>query len=115
MKNLTLKFNKFLQSQSEIIKSVEQRRSNLTGGIVNQKKNKNEYIYTSVPNNDHEDVIDLENQQTTLQINNNKNVYHQERASAVQYVEKMMNDLSSMFSRISQIAYEQRSMIEKYI
>ena len=115
MKILTLKFNKFLQSQSQIIKSVEQRRSNLSSGISNQKKNKNEFVYTSLPNNDQDqdDLLELENQQTTMQLNSNRNVYYQERSNAVNYVERMMNDLSSMFSRISQIAYEQRSMIEK--
>ena len=124
MKNLTLKFNKFLQSQSKIIKSVEQRRNNLSGGINILKKNKNEYVYTSLPSNDNyndndnqkdqDDLLELENQQTTMQFNSNKNAYYQERSNAVNYVERMMNDLSSMFSRISQIAYEQRSMIEKY-
>ena len=115
LKILTLKFNKFLQSQSQIIKSVEQRRSNLSSGISNQKKNKNEFVYTSLPNNDQDqdDLLELENQQTTMQLNSNRNVYYQERSNAVNYVERMMNDLSSMFSRISQIAYEQRSMIEK--
>ncbi len=123
LKNLTLKFNKFLQSQSQIIKSVEQRRNNLSGGINTLKKNKNEYVYTSLPNNDYynendnqkdqDDLLELENQQTTIQFNSNKNAYYQERSNAVNYVERMMNDLSSMFSRISQIAYEQRSMIEK--
>jgi len=113
MKNLTLKFNKFLQSQSEIIKSVEQRRSNLSSSGMNQRKNKNDNIYTTLPANDHEDFLELENEQTLMQINNKKNVYYQERSNAVQYVERMMNDLSTMFSRISQIAYEQRSMIEK--
>ena len=48
-----------------------------------------------------------------MQTNSNRTAYFQERSNAVQYVERMMNDLSSMFSRISQIAYEQRSMIEK--
>lgn len=123
LKNLTLKFNKFLQSQSQIIKSVEQRRNNLSGGINSLKKNKNEYVYTSLPKddyyndtnnkNDQDDLLELENQQTTMQFNSNKNAYYQERSDAVNYVERMMNDLSSMFSRISQIAYEQRSMIEK--
>lgn len=117
LKNLTLKFNKFLQSQSQIIKSVEQRRSNLSGGVSNLKKNKNQYNYTSLPGNDQDkdqdDLLELENQQTTMQFNSNRNAYYEERSNAVNYVERMMNDLSSMFSRISQIAYEQRSMIEK--
>ncbi len=113
MKNLSLKFNKFLQSQSEIIKAVEQRRSNLSSSGMNQRKPKNNNVYTSLPTNDQEDFLELDNEQTTMQIDQNKNVYYQERSNAVQYVERMMNDLATMFSRISQIAYEQRSMIEK--
>ncbi len=113
LKNLTLKFNKFLQSQSEIIKAVEQRRSNLSSNVMNQRKPKNDNVYTNLPTNDHEDFLELDNQ-LTMQINQNKNVYYQERSNAVQYVERMMNDLSTMFTRMSQIAYEQRSMIEKY-
>lgn len=109
-----MKFNKFLQSQSEIIKAVEQRRSNLSSSGMNQRKpNKSHNVYTSLPTNDHEDFLELDNEQTMIQTNQNKNVYYQERSNAVQYVERMMNDLATMFSRISQIAYEQRSMIEK--
>jgi hypothetical protein len=115
LKNLALKFNKFLQSQSEIIKTVEKRRSNLSSSGMNQRKPKNHNIYSSLPTNDQEDFLELDNEQTTMQTNQNRNVYYQERSNAVQYVERMMNDLATMFSRISQIAYEQRSMIEKYL
>lgn len=80
---------------------------------MNQRKPKNHNVYSSLPTNDHEDFLELDNEQTTMQIDQNKNVYYQERSNAVQYVERMMNDLATMFSRISQIAYEQRSMIEK--
>ena len=70
-------------------------------------------MYSKVPSNDQDEFLDIENQQTTMHMESNRSVYYQERSNAVQYVERMMNDLSSMFSRISQIAYEQRSMIEK--
>lgn len=116
MKNLTLKFNKFLQGQSEIIRNVEQRRSNLTGTQLSNKRTHNEFMYTSVPNNEEDDVIDINlsmSTQSTMQLTNNKNQYFQDRNSAVQGIEKMMGELSTMFTRLSHIVYEQRSMIEK--
>jgi hypothetical protein len=118
LQNLTLRFNKFLQNQSEVIRSVEQRRTNLTSTKIN--KNKRNEFYTALPTNDEDDVIDINvsigNQSTQSQItHDNKNQYYQDRTSAVQSIEKTMNDLSSMFSRLSHIVYEQRSMIDKYI
>jgi t-SNARE complex subunit (syntaxin) len=111
-----MRFNKFLHNQSEVIRSVEQRRSNLTSTKVNKNK-RNEY-YSAVPTNDDDDVIDINvsigSQSTQAQISNgNRNQYYQDRMSAVQGIEKTMNDLSSMFSRLSHIVYEQRSMIDK--
>ena len=115
LQNLTLKFNKFLQKQSEVIRTVEQRRSNLTSSKINKSK-QNEF-YSAVPTNEEDDVIDinvsLNTSAQTQMTMGNRNQYYQDRTSAVQSIEKTMNDLSSMFSRLSHIVYEQRSMIDK--
>ncbi len=42
----------------------------------------------------------------------NKNQYYQDRTSAVQSIEKTMNELGSMFTRLSHIVYEHRSIID---
>jgi hypothetical protein len=72
-------------------------------------------MYTSVPNEDDE-VIDINvslSTQQTVRMNDNKNKYYQERFTAVQGIEKTMHDLASMFNKMTQVVYEQRSMIEK--
>jgi hypothetical protein len=89
---------------------VEQRRSNLTNTKV-QKIKPNEY-YQVLSTNDDDEIIDINMSVSQQQMNQgNKNQYYQDRASAVQSIEKTMNDLASMFSRLSHIVYEQRSMI----
>jgi hypothetical protein len=118
LQNLTLRFNKFLQNQSEVIRSVEQRRTNLTSTKMNKNKRNTDY-YSAIPTNDEDDIIDINvsigNQSTQTQLSNgNKNQYYQDRTSAVQSIEKTMGELASMFTRLSHIIYEQRSHIEKY-
>jgi t-SNARE complex subunit (syntaxin) len=111
LKDLTFKFQKFLKNQSEVIRNVEQRRSNLTSSKV-QKMKTNEF-YSAVPSNDEDEVIDVNMTISQTQITHgNKNQYYQDRTSAVQSIEKTMNELASMFTRLSHIVYEQRSMIE---
>lgn len=113
-----MKFQKFLQNQSEFIKNKIKRINNLTGAnsasALNNKKTKNEYIYTSLPNDD-DDILEVDSLQTqsTLQMTSNKNQYYQDRSNSVQIIEKTMGELSSMFTRLGQLVYEQRSMIEK--
>ncbi len=112
-----MKFQKFLQNQSEFIKNKIRRINNLTGAsstcALNNKKNKNEYIYTSLPNDD-DDILEVDSiqAQSTMQMNNT-NQYYQDRSNSVQIIEKTMGELSSMFTRLGQLVYEQRSMIEK--
>jgi hypothetical protein len=113
---LTLRFNKFLHNQAEVIRTVEQRRTNLTSTKVN--KNKRSEFYTAIPTNDEDDVIDINvsigNQYAHMQTNSvNKNQYFQDRTTAVQSIEKTMHDLSAMFSRLSHIIYEHREIINK--
>ena len=114
-----MKFQKFLQNQSEFIKNKIRRINNLTGAssasALNNKKSKNEYIYTSLPNDD-DDILEVDSftqSQSTMQMTSNTNQYYQDRSNSVQIIEKTMGELSSMFTRLGQLVYEQRSMIEK--
>ena len=45
--------------------------------------------------------------------NNNKNIYYQERTSAVQKIENTMHELSGMFSKMAYDVNEAQFMIEK--
>jgi syntaxin 5 len=118
LQNLNLKFRKFLQSQSEFIKEKIKRINNLTGAHSNtlsNKKSHNEFIYTSIPN-DEDDILDIDvslSTQSQMSMTSNRNQYYQDRTGAVQTIEKTMGELASMFSRLGQLVYEQRSMIEK--
>ncbi len=93
---------------------------NTLGG---SKKTHNQYIYSSLPNDEADDVLDIDlnssenggsvsTMSTQMHMNGNRNQYYQERNSAVQGIEKMMGELSGMFTRLGQAIYEQRSMIE---
>lgn len=88
---------------------------------LSSRRPHNEYVYTSLPNDDY-DVLDVDasfstngttTTQTTMQMSNNRNQYYQDRTDSVHMIEKMMTELSSMFTRLGQAIYEQRSMIEK--
>jgi syntaxin 5 len=87
---------------------------------LGNKKTHNQYIYTSVPN-DEDDILDIDismstnasQSQATMQMQNNRNQYYQDRNVAVQGIEKMMSELSTMFTRLGQAIHEQRAMIEK--
>ena len=48
-----------------------------------------------------------------MQTSSNRNQYYLDRTSAVQTIEKTMNELSQMFFRLGQMVNEQKSMIEK--
>lgn len=111
---MSLKFKKFLQSQAELIGALERRRIQLTGNHVNNKKSHNEFMYTPLPNDD-DDVIDI-NVSVSTQATMSKttsNQYYQDRTSAVQGIEKTLGDVASMFTRLGQMVYEQRSMIDR--
>jgi hypothetical protein len=111
-----MKFKKFLQGQADIIKKVEQRRSNLTGGKAqngNGSKNGN-YSYNPVPNNDDDEDVNISiSTQSTMQMSTDRNQYYQERVNDVQSIEKSMNELSTLMTKVSQLTYDQRIMIDK--
>jgi t-SNARE complex subunit (syntaxin) len=114
LRNLSEKFHKFLQGQAEIIRKVEERRTGLAGRQNNNLRAQNNF-YNPLPNNDEEESIEVNmsiSTQATMQRNNNSK-YYEERTQAVQGIEKIMNDLSQMFTKMSQMVYEQRSMIER--
>lgn len=48
-----------------------------------------------------------------MTMSSNRNQYYQDRTNSVHTIEKTMGELASMFSRLGQLVYEQRSMIEK--
>jgi len=118
LQNLNLKFRKFLQSQSEFIKEKIKRINNLTvahQSTLSNKKSHNEFIYTSIPN-DEDDILDIDvslSTQSQMTMSSNRNQYYQDRTNSVHTIEKTMGELASMFSRLGQLVYEQRSMIEK--
>jgi len=107
------KFKKSLQVQSEVIKKVEERRSNLSHSHKVNKPAKNPFIYSSLPNEDTE----AEEPSYTVSMahaqEGNRNQYYQERTTTVQKIEKTLTDLQGMFVRMAQFVHEQQFMIEK--
>jgi len=107
------KFKKSLQLQAEIIKKVEERRSNFSANHKINKPTKNPFLYTSLPNED----TDSSENSTHINIGqtqiDNKNQYYQERTTTVQKIEKTMTDLQGMFTRMAHFVHEQQYMIEK--
>jgi syntaxin 5 len=82
---------------------------------LGNKKSKNEFVYTSIPNQE-DDILDIDvglSSQSTMTTTTNRNQYYQDRTNAVHSIEKTLGELSSMFTRLGQMVYEQRSMIEK--
>lgn len=109
--DLSHKFHKFLQSQAETIRRIEDRQEIITNKNKSKKiNNYNEYI-ENINNNDEEDVLlDVGGQsQTTMKKNDQ---YYSYRLSAAQGIEKMMGEISSMTKRLSHMIYEHSLMIE---
>jgi syntaxin 5 len=110
--DLTSKFQKFLKHQAELIKKVEQRKSNLSlDGSHSTKTNSfNEFInpqQQSPSSQEEEDVLINVQSQTTRQSN-----YYQSRLNQVQSIEKTMSEIGGMVARLGQMTYTQSIMIE---
>ena len=102
--DLTMKFKKFLQIQTDLIKKVEERKNRLSKS-KNQNINKqyNEFI------NDDEDIL----LNMAGQVQEKKNVnYYQNRLNNVQTIEKTMGEISSMMNRLGQMTYSHSLMID---
>ena len=104
--DLTMKFKKFLQIQTDLIKKVEERKNRLSRTKkpnLNPNKSYNEFI------NDDEDI--LLNMAGQIQENKKEN-YYQSRLNNVQMIEKTMSEISSMMNRLGQMTYSHSLMID---
>ncbi len=104
--DLTMKFKKFLQIQTDLIKKVEERKNRLSRTKkpnLNPNKSYNEFI------NDDEDI--LLNMAGQIQENKKEN-YYQSRLNNVQMIEKAMSEISSMMNRLGQMTYSHSLMID---
>ena len=104
--DLTMKFKKFLQIQTDLIKKVEERKNRLSRTKkpnLNPNKSYNEFI------NDDEDI--LLNMAGQIQENKKEN-YYQSRLNNVQLIEKTMSEISSMMNRLGQMTHSHSLMID---
>ena len=104
--DLTMKFKKFLQIQTDLIKKVEERKNRLSRTKkpnLNPNKSYNEFI------NDDEDI--LLNMAGQIQENKKEN-YYQSRLNNVQIIEKTMSEISSMMNRLGQMTHSHSLMID---
>ena len=107
--DLTIKFKKFLQAQTDLIKKVEERKNRLSKS-KNQNINKqyNEFINTNNNNEDEDILLNMAGQ-----VQEKKNVnYYQNRLNDVQTIEKTMGEISSMMNRLGQMTYSHSLMID---
>ena len=104
--DLTMKFQKFLQKQAELIKKVEERKSNLSLSAATNKNSFNEFVNAST---EEDDVLLNVHTQTTKR---NQSTYYQDRLNEVQSIEKTMGEISGMMNRLSQMTYEHSLLIE---
>lgn len=105
--DLTLKFQKFLAKQAELIKKVEDRKTHLSLNSFNDTGSNN-FMNDLVNNPDDEDDV-LLNVQTQAKKKDN---YYQERLNEVQSIEKTMQEISGMMNRLSQMTYHHALMID---
>lgn len=105
--DLTLKFQKFLAKQAELIKKVEERKNNLSLNSPMTFNNNvvNEYI--NIPEED-DTFLNVQTQEKKQEKNN----YYQERLNEVQSIEKTMGEISGMMNRLSQMTYHHSLMID---
>lgn len=114
LKDLSFKFKKFLQAQGETIRSIEQRRSNLVSSSSKGKPNDYSYLPGTDPDSDTIENTLIEEDTILAQVNNYESTqYYKDRTTAVQQIEKAMNELSTMFGRLSSMIYEQGQVISR--
>lgn len=113
LEDLSIRYQKFLKTQGDTIRTIEKRRANLVNSDSRKKNKRNniEDIYSSLPEQDPEDNTGF--QETVQSYKSGNNEYYKERNTAVQHIEKAMTDMASMFNRISQMIYRQGEMIER--
>jgi len=111
--DLTIKFQKFLKNQGELIKKVEQRKNKISiSNNINKKNYYNEFINSSNNTADNEEDV-LLNMAGKIQINKeNKSEYYQQRLNEVQSIEKTMGDIGQMVNRLSNMTYQHSMLIE---
>ena len=109
--DLTMKFKKFLQVQTDLIKKVEERKNKLSRTkkpYLNPNKSYNEFINTNNTNDDEDILLNMAGQ---IQENKKEN-YYQSRLNNVQMIEKTMSEISSMMNRLGQMTYSHSLMID---
>lgn len=124
LQNINGTYQKFLKTQGDTIRTIEKRKNNLVNNRFKKSKKSRDDMYSSLPDNDIEDNsnvnniygdgddINLSNIQKT--VSNSKNDdYYKERMNVVDYIEKSMIDLSTMFKMISQKINLQGEMLNK--
>lgn len=106
MGDLSLKFKKFLQSQTETIKKIEERRNRLVPQSYSNNTSINEFFESSKQGND--DIeLNINNQMDTKQ----RDIYSN-RLNEVQSIERIMSDISGMMKRMSEIIFQQSFVIK---
>lgn len=108
-------YQKFLKNQADLIRQIEKRKANIVNTSKRPKLN-NDLLYSSTDPDGSEmvDLVDKENTMTMSQMENNStSQYYQDRSNAVQHIEKAMNDLVSMFNKVSEMVYRQRNVVER--
>lgn len=103
--DLTIKFQKYLSKQAEMIKKVEKRKTHLSFNNDINANNSTINEFANVP--DESDTLLTVQTQIKKQDN-----YYQERLKEAQSLEKTMVEVNSMMNRISQITYHHSIMID---
>lgn len=108
--DVSQKFTKFLKTQAETIKRIENKKVRYTQNNSSKNNNYNEYTM-NYNNNDDEDVLLNITGQTQTTIKKNDQ-YYSYRLNAAQGIEKMMGEISGMAKRLGQMVYEHSLLIE---
>lgn len=104
--DLSLKFKKYLQSQTDIIKKVEDRRNRLVPESFSNNTSINEFFEPS--NKDDDIELNINSNQMDVK---QRDVYSN-RLNEVQSIEKIMSEISGMMKRMSEVIFQQSFAIK---
>lgn len=104
--DLSLKFKKYLQSQTDIIKKVEDRRNRLVPESYSNNSSINEFFEPS--NKDDDIELNINSNQMDVK---QRDVYSN-RLNEVQSIEKIMSEISGMMKRMSEVIFQQSFAIK---
>eukprot|EP01057_Protomagalhaensia_wolfi_P000732 Protomagalhaensia_wolfi_Nauph_80__731@NODE_1417_length_1540_cov_3_413724_g1096_i0_p1_GENE_NODE_1417_length_1540_cov_3_413724_g1096_i0NODE_1417_length_1540_cov_3_413724_g1096_i0_p1_ORF_typecomplete_len171_score27_57SNARE/PF05739_19/0_00027Syntaxin/PF00804_25/0_00073Filo_VP35/PF02097_15/0_00069Prominin/PF05478_11/0_0021DUF2987/PF11205_8/0_026DUF2383/PF09537_10/4_4DUF2383/PF09537_10/99DUF677/PF05055_12/1_6e03DUF677/PF05055_12/0_16DUF4570/PF15134_6/0_13DUF4570/PF15134_6/5_3e03_NODE_1417_length_1540_ len=115
--DLTKEFKDILEMRSNNLKQLESRRglygqtrTEASASTGNLQRRPNNQTLSSVNSTHADSDYDLESQtQTTALIGNT--TYHHQRVEAVEQIQRMVGELSGMFSRVAAMVGQQEEMV----